>query len=334
MPRHQFRRDENEKGRAKSAQTNKTKAQLRRQELERQMRLAGKAAGEPTGRYMMLKASDLVRPDNYQRPYTESAAIDIALAFDWDAFDNVNVTEHVDAKGKIVHKYRDGQHRLQGAMLAHGDDVLVPCMVYPTRGEQRDAWVFNRINIDRRSLAAADKWNSRRAEEDAYVLEVESILKKYSLKPTPVRGRSASAPGEVSAVASLEQMVKTGGRDSVDETVGLLYDTFGDNHHQYRDFILRGLWTFVLYYPDYRRDRLRHVMLRAALNGRFIPKQIIGLGIGLQMAFAIYEMYNENLSIRNGRLAPFPVPSSPKSAAADLKRMAAAYREARNAPAA
>lgn len=333
MPRHKFRPGENDRGRTKAAQTIKTKAHLRRLELERQMRLAGKAAGErTTGRYMELPANSIVRPDNYQRPFTEQAAIDIALAFDWDAFDNVNVTEHVDpVTGAVTYKYRDGQHRLQGAMLAKGDDVLVPCMVYPTRGEQRDAWVFNRINIDRRSLAAADKWNSRRAEEDAYVVEVEAILGKYGLKATPTRGKSATKPGEVAAVSALEQMLKTGGHMSADETIGLLHDTFGDNHHQYRDFIIRGLWTFVLYFPDYRRDRLRQVMLRAALNGHFYPKQIIGLGTGLQMAFAIYEMYNENLSTRNGRLAPFPVPSSPKMAAADIRRMAAHYREARGA---
>jgi hypothetical protein len=334
MPKHnQYQSDQMKAARKVAGQKAKTRAQLRRQELERQMRLAGKAAGErTTGRYAELPAKDIVRPANYQRPFNEDAAIEIALAFDWDAFDNVNVTERVE-NDKTIYEYRDGQHRLQGAMLAKGEDVVVPCMVYPSRGNVRDAWVFNRINIDRRSLAAADKWNSRRAEQDAYVTEVEHILSNHGLKATPTRGKSATQPGEVSAVGALEQMLKTGGAESVDEVIGLLYDTFGDAHQNYRDFIMRGLWTFVLYFPDYRRERLRQVMLRAALSGRLVPKQIIGLGIGVQMAVAFYELYNENLSERNGRLSPFPLPSSPKMAAADIRKMAAAYRAKRSAAA-
>lgn len=333
MPAHSsYNSDALKRAREEAGKKSKGRAQLRRQERQRVMRLAGKVAGKPTGRYAMLPAKALVRPGNYQRPFNDEAAMAIAEGFDWDAFHVVNVTEHQE-NGKIVHKYRDGQHRIFGALLACGEDVLIPCMIYPTRGEQRDAWVFNRINIDRRALAAADKWNSRRTEQDAYVLEVETILNRYNLRATPTRGKSATHPGEVSAVGALEQMLKTGGSVSVDETVGLLYDTFGDDHHQYRDFIMRGLWTFILYFPDYRRDRLRQVILRAALNGRFVPKQIMGLGTGLQMAFAIYELYNENLSVRNGRLEPFPVPSSPKMAAADIRRITVAYREKRGASA-
>ena len=302
------------------------KARLRRKELERRMRHAGEAAGErTTGRYVELPAKTIQRPENYQRPFNENAAIEMALIFDWDAFDNVNVTERTDEKGRTIYEYRDGQHRLSAAMLAKGDNVLVPCMVYPSRGNARDAWVFNRINIDRRGLASADKWTSRKAEGDSYVEAVENLLAEFDLTAAPMRGKTKPEPGEVVAVVSLEQMLKKAGEESVRETLRDLHSVFGDNPRAYNEVLMRGVWHFVIRYPYHSASRLRTVLMRNGVEWR---PEFSQMDESVAMAYTIWTAYNYKQNPEH-RLPPFPMTPRGRQTGHETNRAALEYRRIR-----
>jgi hypothetical protein len=304
-----------------SSESQQEAKRLRMQELQRQMKLAGKNAGAFRGKLEEIPASVLQKSEFYQRPFQENRAWEIAQAFDWMAFHALSVARRPD--GSLY--YMDGQHRLYAAMCAFGDRYPVPCIVYDVEDERTEAWVYNRINIDRRGLSSADKWKSRHAEEDAYVLEVESLLGEFNLVAAPKRGSYTPKPGEVVAVNTLERALKKAGAESVRETLDRLYSTFGDNPAAYREHFLRGVWHFIIRFPQYNPQRLRTVLLRKGVQ--WTPLYA-NMDVGISMALTIHQAYNHNEAPQH-RMPPFPLTPKGQQSGAETNRAALEYRKAR-----
>jgi hypothetical protein len=304
-----------------SSESQREAKRLRMQELQRQMKLAGKNAGEFKGRLEDIPANKLQKSEFYQRPFQQNRAIDIALAFDPIAFHALSVARRPD--GSLY--FMDGQHRLMAAMLAKGDRYPVPCMVYDVEDERTEAWVYNRINIDRRGLSAADKWKSRHAEGDAYVLEVEDLLGEYGLVAAPKRGSYHPVPGEVVATNTLEMMLKKAGAQSVREVLGTLSSTFGDNPLGYREHFLRGVWHFIIRYPQHNPQRLRTVLLRKGVE--WTPLYA-NMDPGISMAVTVHQAYNHNEAPQH-RMPPFPLTPKGNQSGSETNRAALEYRKAR-----
>ena len=304
-----------------SKESQKEKALLRRQELARHLKQAGRAAGKPTGTYEEIPAHLLQKSPFYQRPLNEGRAIEIALAFDWAAFHALNIARRPDG----TMWFMDGQQRRLAAQLAYHDKIEVPCMVYEVNSIQREAWVYNRINIDRRGLTAPDKWLSRHTEEDPFVLEVESLLAEFDLRAAPMRGRREPQPGEVVAVYSLEAGLRKAGTQSIRETLLNLSAAFGDNPHGYIETFIRGVWHFIIRFPSYRPQRLRTVLLRHGLGWR---PEFHGMDEGIAMALTIHQAYNHREPAER-RLAPFPIAPKGRQSGAETNRAALLFRRAR-----
>lgn len=305
-----------------SKDSQQEQARLRRKELERHMKAAGRLAGtDHGGTYLDIAANKIKKPDYYQRPFRENRAIDYALNFSWRAFHVLNVARRKD--GSLY--FMDGQHRLQAAMLAFGDRIEVPCMVYDVATMREEAEVYNMVNMDRRGLTLADKWKSRHAAEDPYVIEIESLLAEWGLTPAPIRGRTASEPGQVQALSFLEWALKKAGPGSIREVLGTLSAVFGDNPGGYVEQFLRGLWHFVIRYPDYNPKRLRTILMRHGVTWR---SDFQGMDEGTAMALTIHQAYNHKEPPER-RLAPFPLATKGHQSGQETNRAAAAYRAKR-----
>lgn len=301
------------------------RARLRRLEATKRMKAAGKAAGEFDGEWLMVRADTMKKSPLYQRPFNQNQAIEIAYFFNWRAFGVLSVARRAYEPGNPLY-FMDGQHRLSGAQMAFSDSVEVPCMVYNVASVQEEAHIYNLININRRGLTYADKWTSRAAEGDAFVEAVERLLGEWGLVAAPKRGRFAPEPGEVVAVNTLESMLKKAGEESVRETLGNLHAVFGDNPKAYNEIFLRGVWNFLIRYPNYAVKRLRTILLRGGLDWR--PDTRTMLEEGVSMALEIWTAYNHK-EPADRRLPPFAMTPKGRQTGHETNRAALEYRRVR-----
>ena len=227
---------------------------------------AAEAAGEADDRVSQekLRLGDIVVPEEYQRTLNQDRAIGYALRFSWEAFQSISVNRRPD--GTLV--LTDGQHRLYAAQLAFGDDVLVKANVTSVVNTPQEAQLFLTMNTERTGLNYNAAFKARLHALDANALQVVEILTEYGLDYTRP-GEYRNQAGKVTAVSTLESMVRQGGRSSAREVLAILRDVQDGKPHPsaYRDFLMAGLWQFILRYDrHYRRDRLVKALRRDGLD--------------------------------------------------------------------
>jgi hypothetical protein len=230
------------------------------------IRKAAEAAGAPDDHVTQekLRLGDIVVPEEYQRALNQDRAIGYALKFSWQAFQAISVNRRPD--GTLV--LTDGQHRLYAAQLAYGDDVLVKCNVTNVENSPQEAALFLTMNTERTGLNYNAAFKARLHALDANALQVVEILTEYGLDYTRP-GEYRNVAGKVTAVSTLESMVRQGGRTSAREVLAILRDVQDGVPHPsaYRDFLMAGLWQFVIRYDRlYRRERLVRALKRDGLD--------------------------------------------------------------------
>jgi hypothetical protein len=240
--------------------------EARVQEREVAIRAAAEKAGDPDDHVTQekLRLGDIVVPEEYQRTLNQDRAIGYALQFSWQAFQSISVNRRPD--GTLV--LTDGQHRLYAAQLAFGDDVLVKCNVTDIANSPQEAALFITMNTERTGLNYNAAFKARLHALDANALQVVDILTEYGLDYTKP-GELRNVAGKVTAVSTLESMVRQGGRSSAREVLAILRDVQRGvpQPGAYRDFMMSGLWQFIVRYDrHYRRDRLVQALRRDGLE--------------------------------------------------------------------
>lgn len=296
--------------RSRRAEANVKRLNERRiqREAERATAIAAAAAraGDPDDRVSQerVRLGDIIVPPEYQRLLNEERALGYALQFSWEAFQSISVNRRPD--GTIV--LTDGQHRLYAAQLCFGDDVLVKCNVTRIENTPREAGLFLTMNTERVGLNYNSAFKARLHSLDANALRVVELLEEFGLdytRPGEYRGQ----PGKITAVATLESIVRQGGVSSARAVLSILKDVWGDRPEAYRDFMMGGLWQFVIRYDGiYRRDRVIAAFKRDGLDE--ISERVNDFKTSVNSSSAaaacgsIHYTYNWHLQLKDA-LPPF-----------------------------
>jgi hypothetical protein len=205
-------------------------------------------------------ASRVIVPPEYQRPYTEGRAVGYAMRFSWRKFRSIAINRRPDGTLALV----DGQHRLRAAQMVFGPDVVVPCTFTHVETTAEEAGDFDGINTDRSGLAYNAAFRARVHYEDPDSVLVMTVLAEKGLRPLWPR-EPRGIKGTVTACRTIEYMTKKAGVTSARATISILHELWGDDPEGYRDFMLGGLWQFLLRYDGHvRRDRIIEVLREAS----------------------------------------------------------------------
>jgi hypothetical protein len=300
--------------------------QAREQEFETALASAREQAGtaEEQIENGWISASDVVVPPEYQRVYDDKKARGYAMRFSWRKFRSVAVNRRPDGTLALV----DGQHRLRAAQMLFGPDVQVPCTFTHAETTVEEARDFDGINTDRSSLGYNAAFRARIHGKDPQALQVQAILRTKGLRPL-WPGENRGLEGTVTATRTIEYMVKAAGESSAKAVVGILYDVWGRDPNGYRDFILNGLWQFLVRYDGYlRRDRIVTVLSRLkspADMDDLTKEQRTGVNSSAAVACcgAIHYLYNYQMKAADA-LPPFSV-ETPARYSSTIRRSARSW---------
>ena len=254
--------------RSQRAEANVKRMNERRQVREQERADAIKAAAQKAGHaddHVIQKGipiGDIVVPEEYQRNLNVDRAVGYALQFSWEAFQAISVNQRPDGTYVLT----DGQHRLYAAQLCYGDAEVVKCNVTKVANTPQEAGLFLTMNTERVGLNYNSAFKARLHALDANALRVVDLLKEFDLdytRPGEFRGQA----GKVTAVATLESMVRQAGVTSARATLSILHEIWGTTPEAYRDFMMGGLWQFLIRYDGlYRRDRIISSFKRDGLS--------------------------------------------------------------------
>jgi hypothetical protein len=237
------------------------------------------------------------------------------MRFSWRKFRSVAVNRRPDGTLALV----DGQHRLRAAQMLWGPDVRVPCTFTHADTSQEEAGDFDGINTDRSGLAYNVAFRARIHHGDENSKKVQAVLAEFGLRPLwPDENRGV--PGTVVATRTIEYMIKAGGVSSARAVLSILKEVWKDDPNGYRDFILGGMWQFLVRYDgSIRRDRVVTVLGRlnspSGLDELTAEnKTSVNSSSAAACCGAIHYLYNYNMKLGMA-LPPFSMESSSRHAA-------------------
>lgn len=186
-----------------------------------------------------------------QRPIDRGWVKRLADQFDPDAFGFPVVVSVPDGKQGVRYFVVDGQHRLEAAKLALGDDQSVECEVVHGVTLQQAAKIFGQRNSVR-LVKAVDRFLVGVTQGDEECVAINQITTSLGL----VIDRQSVA-GRVSAVAALQRVYrgdksKGTGRNALalKRTLGTALNAWGRTAEAMNGQILDGLGSVVLRYGD------------------------------------------------------------------------------------
>jgi len=311
----------------------------RQEERDRAIREAAARAGDPDDNVTLekIRLGDITVAQSFQRLLDEDRAVGYAMDFSWEAFQAVSVNrvktqvpvDPNDPEGPTEEReiidLTDGQHRLYAALLCFGEDVLVKCVVTNLTTKAKRARLFIRINDERTGLNYNTKFRARlEAEDDEPAEQVMALLASFHLDYTKP-GETRNLPGRVTAVSTVESMVRQGGVTSARAALSVLKECFGDDPVAYRDYMMAGMWQFCVRYDGlYNRERLIAALKRDGLEkvNESIPDFKTGVNSSPAAAAcgAIHFAYNWHLPGKDQLPAP---PNETRNRYAGLVRKAA-----------
>ena len=279
---------------------------VRDQERSDALALAAIRAGDPDDHVTQerLRLGDIIVPEEYQRLLNTERALGYALRFSWESFQSISVNRRPD--GSLV--LSDGQHRLYAAQLVFGDDVMVKCNVTTIENVPQEAIHFLTMNTERVGLNYNSAFKARLTGHDANAERVVALLQEFGLDYTRP-GENRGQPGKVTATATLESMIRQAGMSSGRVVLSILKEVWGDRPEAYRDYLLGGLWQFVIRYDGlYKRERIITAFKRDGLDE--ISERVNDFKTSVNSSSAaaacgsIHFSYNWHLQVRDA-LPPF-----------------------------
>jgi hypothetical protein len=188
---------------------------------------------EDTGLHKQIAIRDLKVDPAYQRgEVSESNTLGIAANFSWAAFSTLTVMKRKDGRLFVV----DGMQRL--CAVKHRDDIVkVPCIIFPSRGRDHEAYAFLLLNTHRRPVRATEKFAAAVKAKISPEIEVDKWLKSHDL----VVGKN-DQPKTVRFIAQLLRQWRT--KETVaTRALEVHLDIVGDNTMHVH--IQKGLYWLV-----------------------------------------------------------------------------------------
>lgn len=210
-----------------------------------------------------LLLRDLRAHPQVQRTLNLRWVNDLAVNLDPDKFGEISVAKVV---GETYYHVFDGQHRIEAARKAWGDEQRIPCAIYNHCPLERQAKIFLGQN-NRLPLKALDRWLQRVTANEEKVVAIEKVLDDHKLRTNKSRG-----VGVVQAVGALERVFDRYGRDSLSRTLDIIGKAWGRDPDAYDSLHLKGI-SFLVY--KFNGEMADEELIRKLARGEG-PMRMIG----------------------------------------------------------
>lgn len=187
--------------------------------------------GLPQGVYKLLPVDQLrIDHANYQRSNIGSSEIEkIAKNFDWPSFGVLSVLERSNGHLYVV----DGQRRRLAADLR--GITHVPCMVYKSDGPVYEARVFLRMNVQRKTVSAVDKYHAAVKAGNPACRECDAYLKSIGYRVSS-SGASKGVIDYASMLVNLWKINSAACRTALEADIAI------DSDEPMSGLTFKGLW--------------------------------------------------------------------------------------------
>ncbi len=138
----------------------------------------------------------------------------------------------------------DGQHRLEGAKLRH-DIPHLPVVVFDFDDEKAEAELFVQANRSRRSMSKLDEFYAALVAGDKRAIEVNEVVTAAGLAVGRVPAWQYWKPGEVVFISSIQRLLKSAGRPTVQSALNMIGRAFEGSVLISGGAIFEGLVAFM-----------------------------------------------------------------------------------------
>lgn len=189
-------------------------------------------------------------PGGYQRELDALRVEHIVAEYDEHLFGTLEISRRKDGSFWCL----DGQHRLAAARrLGH---EVVPATVHYDLTPDREAYIFDHANSDRRALHMWDRFQARRAYADPSTVEAVRILEAQGFH----LDRSGGSVRGIAAVGAVATIHRWGGTQLLSSVLSSIAASWRTDPKATDAIILRGLAIFLSTWPRHDHNRLLEVM--------------------------------------------------------------------------
>lgn len=224
----------------------------------------------------------------YQRPLDESF-VDERCEERFDAAEarTIYVSERKDGSLWVL----DGQHTME--LLIRNGITEWLCRVFFDLSPAEEAWRFQEYQHNRKAVHPVVQWNAEVLAGDKDTAAIDRVLTSRGVRISNQGLRAKDGFVPVSIIGAFKHAYKLGGKELLDEVVGLVIDSWGLDAASFHARVLPGL-SYLLAYSNLPLDRKRLV----AVLKNTTPKMIVektgatgGGGAGRKVALVLWELY-------------------------------------------
>lgn len=177
--------------------------------------------------FSWIKPEDLYVDETYQRPLSIERVWEIVTRFTWSLYNPLWIA---DRKRKGTLFVVDGRHRLTSASIL-GPKLLptVPCEIHVTESVEEEARIFVELQERRRKITSAQRFAAKLVYGDPIAIDLQKLMSKHGFKvPTDnfAGAGTVAAPNEITAVATLEAIYRSGGKTRVDAVLQIVREAW------------------------------------------------------------------------------------------------------------
>lgn len=287
--------------RAKVTATRKAQYDEARQDALEEARARAIA---PTANVWSIPIDHLVVEHTFQAPLQQSRVDAIVKKYDERLFGVLCVARLAAECYSVL----DGQHRKVAAEAL--TFTHVPCEDLGEINYEERARIFRERNLKRRTPPFGILFRSMVEQKDEHALAIIATLEHLGLTLDYGHLKGPEQPGTIRAVRSVYDLYdRGGGVQNLTRVVGTLKHTVGGQPGAYSNYLLAGLNSLFVRYPDLDRMRLLTVLRRAGVRGIWDTAAERGPSLQREkptaIAYALWWIYNEHLT--KGRLGNFVV---------------------------
>lgn len=229
----------------------------------------------------------------YQRKLKSNRVRKIAEDLNMNVFGVVLISER-DERCFII----DGQHRIEALKLRGITHVM--CQILVGLTYEQEAREFERLNTERSSLTAIDKFNSAVESRDKDACKIVRILNKYGYSYP--RQYYRTKDNVITSIGTIRDIHKDYGDEHLSKVLKVIRQSWNGNADSTSSSVLKGMSTFLYNYGEYVNEKIlmeslekitiEEVILQAVTFSKSCIRAIRGDGYSYNVAKVIRDVYN------------------------------------------
>jgi len=203
---------------------------------------------EQMGEEHLINANECLFDISYGNEPQERWFKPIQASFKWAMFGRPIVAQRKDGFYAVL----DGRHRIVAVRNLFGTDTTFKALVLTGLTQEDEAWMFSHLDIDRRSVPAAETFRSAVMAKERYAIDIEEVMTSERIEIIGVTGQLSAAANasegrvqKTQAIGTLKVIYNREGKLGLRKTIQILKEAWIDEHGAFDRFPLVAVNAFL-----------------------------------------------------------------------------------------